>query len=74
MQCPSCNASLKEGSKFCEHCGSALPRACLVLWACQFSSGSVLFRVRGRPRSKQAVGGAVDRPSSNPTGHSGLLG
>jgi class 3 adenylate cyclase len=30
MQCPSCNASLKEGSKFCEHCGSALPRVCLA--------------------------------------------
>jgi class 3 adenylate cyclase/tetratricopeptide (TPR) repeat protein len=30
MQCPSCNASLKDGSKFCEHCGSALPRVCLT--------------------------------------------
>jgi len=20
MQCPSCNTSLKEGGKFCEHC------------------------------------------------------
>jgi class 3 adenylate cyclase len=30
MQCPSRNASLKEGSKFCEHCGSALPRVCLA--------------------------------------------
>src|SRR5262245_51768734 len=26
MQCPSCNTSLKEASKFCEHCGAALPR------------------------------------------------
>jgi len=30
MQCPSCNTSLKEGGKFCEHCGSALPRVCLT--------------------------------------------
>ena len=30
MQCPSCNTSLKEGSKFCEHCGAALPRICLT--------------------------------------------
>ena len=28
MQCPSCNASLKEGSNFCEECGAALPRPC----------------------------------------------
>jgi predicted amidophosphoribosyltransferase len=28
MQCPSCNASLTEGSNFCEECGVALPRAC----------------------------------------------
>ena len=44
------------------------------LWACQFSSGSVLFRVRGWSRSKQAGDGTVDRPSSNRAGHSGLLG
>jgi double zinc ribbon protein len=30
MQCPSCDISLKEGSKFCEHCGAALPRICLT--------------------------------------------
>jgi hypothetical protein len=44
------------------------------LWACQFSSGSVLFRVWGWPRSKQAGDGTVERPSSNRAGQSGLLG
>jgi class 3 adenylate cyclase len=28
MQCPSCSASLTEGSNFCEECGAALPRPC----------------------------------------------
>src|SRR3984893_19189876 len=28
MQCPSCNAGLPEGSKFCEECGAAFPRPC----------------------------------------------
>ena len=28
MQCPSCNASLKEVSNFCEECGAALLRQC----------------------------------------------
>jgi hypothetical protein len=27
MQCPSCNANLKEGSKFCEHCGTSRGQA-----------------------------------------------
>ena len=28
MQCPACNAIVPEGSKFCQQCGKALPRAC----------------------------------------------
>ena len=28
MQCPSCNANVPEGSKFCGKCGAALPRIC----------------------------------------------
>ena len=28
VQCPSCSANVSEGSKFCEHCGTALPRPC----------------------------------------------
>ena len=28
MRCPSCNASLTEGSNFCEECGAVLPRPC----------------------------------------------
>ncbi len=28
VQCPSCNLSAPEGSKFCGNCGTALPRAC----------------------------------------------
>jgi Double zinc ribbon len=28
MRCPSCNASLTQGSNFCEQCGTVLPRPC----------------------------------------------
>src|SRR5262245_42823664 len=28
MQCPSCNAAVQEGAKFCGKCGTALPRGC----------------------------------------------
>jgi hypothetical protein len=28
MQCPSCNAAVREGAKFCGKCGTALPRGC----------------------------------------------
>ena len=28
MQCKACNATVPEGSKFCQQCGKALPRAC----------------------------------------------
>ena len=28
MQCTACNATVPEGSKFCQQCGTALPRAC----------------------------------------------
>src|SRR5262249_12835812 len=47
---------------------AALPR----LWAFQFSTGPVLFRVRCRSRSGQAVVGAVD--SASCTGRPGVLG
>ena len=40
------------------------------LWACKFSTGSVLFRVRG----KQATEATVYWTSSNRTDHSELLG
>jgi len=28
MQCPSCDAAVQEGAKFCGKCGTALPRGC----------------------------------------------
>jgi hypothetical protein len=28
VQCPSCNANVQVGSKFCGQCGTALPSAC----------------------------------------------
>jgi class 3 adenylate cyclase len=28
MQCPKCSATARVGAKFCEECGTALPRAC----------------------------------------------
>jgi zinc-ribbon domain len=30
MQCPNCRAVVREGSKFCMKCGTALPHACRV--------------------------------------------
>ena len=30
MECPTCNASLVDGSKFCERCGTALSRPCVA--------------------------------------------
>jgi hypothetical protein len=44
------------------------------LWAYQFSTGSVLFRMRGWSRSKQAGDGTADKPSCNRTGHFDLFG
>jgi len=43
------------------------------LWAREFSSGSILFRVRDWSRSKQAGDRTVDRPASDHAGHSGPL-
>ena len=28
MQCPGCNAAVRDGAKFCGKCGAALPRGC----------------------------------------------
>jgi hypothetical protein len=28
MQCPSCDAAVREGAKFCGKCDTALPRGC----------------------------------------------
>src|SRR5262245_26800742 len=30
MQCPSCNANVADGGKFCAECGAPLPRPCAV--------------------------------------------
>src|SRR5947207_14108490 len=59
MQCPSCNASLKEGSKFCEHCGSALPRVCR---ACGHANSA-----QARFCSECGVGFAANYPSVGPS-------
>jgi hypothetical protein len=63
MQCPTCNASLKERSTFCEHCGGALPRICVTFG----HANSVLARFcsecgSGLARSKRAMA-----PSTSPS-------
>ncbi len=59
MQCPSCNSSLKEGSKFCEHCGSALPRVCLT---CGHANSA-----QARFCSECGVGLAPSKPAMAPS-------
>jgi Double zinc ribbon len=57
MQCPSCNASLKEGSKFCEQCGSVLPRLCLTCGHANSAQARFCSECgAGLAPSKQAIG------------------
>lgn len=59
MQCPKCNATPHDGTKFCAQCGTALPRSCpacgkVVGAQARFCSecGSVL---QGEPPAKTAA-------------------
>jgi class 3 adenylate cyclase/predicted ATPase len=61
MHCPSCNASLKEGSKFCEQCGSVLPRVCLTCGhansaQARFCSECGVGLVPGKPSLAASIG------------------
>src|SRR5262245_35953064 len=67
MQCPSCNASLKEGSKFCEHCGSALPRVCPTCGHANSAQARFCSECgAGLAPSKQGMAPPTSRPATAP--------
>jgi class 3 adenylate cyclase len=64
MQCPSCNASLTEGSSFCEECGTALPRRCSN--CAHANSAKAKFCSKCGASLTSETSQPVPRPSSRP--------
>jgi predicted ATPase/class 3 adenylate cyclase len=62
MQCPSCNANVPGGSKFCEQCGTALPRPCLACGHAN-SAGANFCSNCGASLAAGTIGPAVSTPS-----------
>src|ERR671927_138131 len=72
MECPSCQATVPEGGKFCMECGSPLPRRCpacghSVLAAAKFcpECGASLTGDVAEPRSSKATT-ATKQPAPAP--------